>query len=229
MFDMVFSDGIKRGMAFDGYPYHRANGVFMTRGGSMISKRDWKKLKKRLARDEELGPKHDLVRQKDMRERGESFDEEDERGEEAGVEALRRYLTEHTGLSAESIEAACWLAAKERGEVADALPIAGPKHAALPRGGNSTIKATREPNEKVFKIGEDHAASFARRYPDAVKVEIGVGYSQFDPPIERRTDRSPRLALDAASAKAGKRLRKKLGLDKHFGKIGVGEWLPRVR
>ena len=48
MFDMVFPDGIKRGMAFDG---HAKNGAYVTRGGSMISKRDWSRLKQLAADD----------------------------------------------------------------------------------------------------------------------------------------------------------------------------------
>jgi hypothetical protein len=54
MFEMTFSDGKRRGMAFDG---HDAHGVFMTRGGSMITKRDWPKVKRTLAVDDnELTP-----------------------------------------------------------------------------------------------------------------------------------------------------------------------------
>jgi hypothetical protein len=51
MFEMVFPDGKRRGMAFDGHDH----GVFMTKGGSMITKKDWPKMKRTLAyNDNEL-------------------------------------------------------------------------------------------------------------------------------------------------------------------------------
>jgi hypothetical protein len=49
MFEMTFGDGRRRGMAFDG---HDAHGVFMTKGGSMITKRDWPKMKRTLTFDD---------------------------------------------------------------------------------------------------------------------------------------------------------------------------------
>jgi hypothetical protein len=53
MFEMTFGDGRRRGMAFDG---HDAHGVFMTKGGSMITKRDWPKMKRTLTFDELVSP-----------------------------------------------------------------------------------------------------------------------------------------------------------------------------
>jgi hypothetical protein len=49
MFEMAFADGITRGMAFDGH----SPGVFVTRNSSMISSKDWPRMRMALD-DEEL-------------------------------------------------------------------------------------------------------------------------------------------------------------------------------
>lgn len=53
MFEMTFPDGIRRGMAHDS-PAHARNGVFMTPNGSMITRKDWGPMKRKLAYDVDL-------------------------------------------------------------------------------------------------------------------------------------------------------------------------------
>lgn len=51
-----FEIGGGRGMAFDS-PSHARNGVFMTPNGSMITRKDWGQMKRKIAYDEASGPK----------------------------------------------------------------------------------------------------------------------------------------------------------------------------
>jgi hypothetical protein len=44
MFEMTFADGKRRGMAFDSFS-HAKNGSYLTKGGSMISRKDWPRFK----------------------------------------------------------------------------------------------------------------------------------------------------------------------------------------
>jgi hypothetical protein len=228
MFEMqhVCADGVTRtlGMAFDGDPYHRGNGVFMTKSGSMISKRDWPKLKR--AMDERIKPFNgDLIRMKDTPE---AFDDEGP----PGTKALRRYLHENTGLSWDVIEEACELcelAAKERGEVADALPVAGARHALSPRGAGTLIKKVRELGQKPGLPAEDHATRFAKRYPEAERVAGSLGSgsygrSQFaDPGPLTAADRK-KLAYDRAGGR-GRGILKDLGIN--IDRVEVGDWPQR--
>jgi hypothetical protein len=225
MFDMHYrtADGrvVKGGMAFDAADHPR---VLMTRSGSALTARDWAKLKPKarraLAGDEELGPKHDLVRKKNMAERGESFDEGDV---EHRLAIVRDYLRSK-GLDEESIEAAIEHARRDlAGRVeGDALPVAGKEHALAPRSAGTLVKKMRAPGEQVFDPSASDSASFLRKYPDAARIGFSYGSSQFDPPPPRVT----RLAADAAdpSARPKKRLRK---LFPDLDRIGVGPFPKR--
>jgi hypothetical protein len=140
MFDMVFSDGIKRGMAFDG---HVKNGAYVTRGGSMISRQDWSRLKQLAADDlpESVRAPH-VPSASDAEHR---------------INMLRHYLRGR-GLDEESCDQACELARREmtleeEEPVEDELPIAGARHALF--AGES-----REPGERSFRAsGRSEAKS----------------------------------------------------------------------
>ncbi len=181
MFEMqhVCADGVTRtlGMALDG---HSDRPVFVTRSGSQVTAKDWKKLgrgaRRRMAADtgREVKPfDGDLVR---MRDTPEAFDAEQ-------LDLLRHYLRGR-GLTDADVEEALACARRDLAgkEAKDALPVAGAAHAALPRGGNSVIKKTREPGEKIGIPAEDHAADFARLFPEVARVGHTFGTGQFDPP-----------------------------------------------
>lgn len=228
MFDMVFPDGIKRGMAFDG---HAKNGAYVTRGGSVISKRDWSRLKQLAADDLPESVRAPRVPS--------ASDEVEHR-----VGMLKHILRGY-GLDDELCDEACEIARKElAGEpVEDELPTSGPGGAR-----NLSNSQSREPGEKVFKShgrfearpplgttssGEKGRSPLAeseyRSSPasDAMRVRIGVpGNSQFDGQHDRRSKRERRLAVDARSDAAGESLLRMFGPDGP-ARVGVGEWPKR--
>jgi hypothetical protein len=235
MFEMVFPDGIKRGMAFDG---HAKNGAYVTRGGSMISKRDWSRLKQLAADDLPESVRAPRVPS--------ASDEVEHR-----VGMLRHILRGY-GLDDESCDEACEIARRElAGEpVEDALPVAGPAG----MGGRMSDQ-TREGGEKHFRspghfesrpplgttsssekrsmVGEAEYRSspasdeaFFAAFPDARRIQTGTpGSTQFDGADDRRTRRERRLAADAALDGAADGLAEMFpGIEN----IGVGDF-PRRR
>jgi hypothetical protein len=242
VFEMTYRtlDGriVRGGMAHDAKD-HPA--VFVTPGGSTITKRDWPRFKGAL--DKAIKPFNgDLVRMKDHPE---AFDNEDD--EERGVEALRRWLRAHTGLAESVISEACDLAASEMepsGE--DYIPASGLKSAGgmggrlsnarsrlgegsrAPLGTLSTENRSRSPlGTAEFRSSLASDASFDQRYP-GVRERLGRpvhGTSQYDPP-PARSKRERKLAADASADGAGDRLTGKFGA--HFAEVGVGPWPKRL-
>jgi hypothetical protein len=226
MFDVTFPDGIRRGMAFDS-PTHPK--VFVTKNGSTISKKDWKRLKLLAADD-----LPDSIRAPHLPTASDA---------EHRVEMLRHYLRGR-GLDEESCDQACELARREMEEeepVEDELVHAGPGA----MGGRLNPATRREPDEKLFKspaqfsertplgttAGENRGSSVLsqveyRSSPasDAMRVKIGTpGNSQFDP-APPLTAKDRRMAEDAAA-------RPRKGLRKMFPgieDIGIGDF-PRRR
>jgi hypothetical protein len=218
MFEMTFSDGIKRGMAFDGHAKHP---VFVTKGNSMISKKDWPRLRhafdalpeslstSHLPPSTEKGPWHDTVRRKEFLRDGASpppHASDDEDGEEVGVEAMRKYLRENTGLSEDAISEACEIAAREHGEPAeDYLPASGLKSAG---GAGGRLSGARS------RLGEgSRPASDGFEFP---KENLAPHY---EPPARNR-----RIAADHAGGEA--RLLRMFGPDGP-ARVEVGEWPKR--
>jgi len=131
MFELKFSDGITRGMAHDAWDHPR---VFVTRNGSHLTAKDWKKMK-RLAFD-------DLPESIRVPRTPSASDEVEHR-----VGMLRHTLRGY-GLDDESCDEACEIARKElAGEpVEDELPVAGPAGM-----GGRMSNQTREGGEKHFR------------------------------------------------------------------------------
>jgi hypothetical protein len=138
----------------------------------------------------------------------EGFDEDDG----PGVEALRRYLRENTGLSEDVIDAACEIAAREaEPEAKDKLPVSGPRHALF-------AKESREPGEKAFRDPDN----FSGKYPEAAKVK-----SYYEPPESERplTARDRQLARDSVpGSEASRRFE---AMFPEPARIGIGPWPPR--
>ena len=232
VFDMTFSDGIRRGMAHDS-PNHPK--IYVTRNGSHIDLRDWakfgRKAKARLAGDD-LPPSPHAPIASDA---------------ESRIAMLRHYLRGR-GMDEESIEQACDICKTELegGEVEDELPTAGPGGAR-----NLANSQSREGGEKVFKstghfekrpllgttasnrersvIGEvEYRSSPAsdRSLLDELgvtRIKVGVpGSSQFDP-APPLTAKGRQLAEDAA-ARPRKSLRK---MFPDLERIGIGDFPKR--
>jgi hypothetical protein len=203
MFEMMFSDGISRGMAHDAADHPR---VCITKNGSALTARDWAKLKpstrRRLVGD-------------DLPEsvRAPTSDEGD------GLDDFRQHLRS-SGLDESSIEEACEMVRRERGEQAepearDRLPVSGPGGLGGYRSGQS-----RQPGEKIFR------SDFAERFPEAQRIGTATpGRSQFDGAHDRRTTRDRQIAADAMAPAAGARLLKKFpGIEN----VEIGDF-PRRR
>jgi hypothetical protein len=205
---------VKGGMAFDS-PTHPK--VFVTKNGSTISKKDWKRLK-RLAADDlpeslstahlppstEKGPWADEATRRAMRG--------DENDEERGVEALRRWLHANSGLSADVIDEACAIAAKEHGEPAeDYLPASGLRSSG---GIGGRLSGARS------RLGEG-SASDGFEFPKENLMPV------YEPPESERplTRADRRQARDLAMDEAD-RLARMFG--EHFASIGIGNF-PRRR
>jgi hypothetical protein len=208
MFDLMFADGVRRGMAFDSPSHPR---IFVTKSGSSLTAADWARLKpgaRRKLVGDDLPPSP----------RTPGLPTSDELDDEGRMAALHRYLSDK-GLTMDDIAEACRLAREGRGgETDDELPVSGARHAALPRGGSSVIKEHREPGGKIYAT--DKRPSRLEEL-GVMRVQTGVpGRSQFDPPSDRRSEG---LAFDSKSARKG--FREKFG--KHFTQIGVGEWPQR--
>jgi hypothetical protein len=214
MFEMMFSDGISRGMAHDAADHPR---VCVTKSGSSLTAKDWVKLKpstrRRLVGDD-LPPSPRVPETP-------TSDEVDD------LDAFREHLRSR-GLDEESIKQACDLVHWQRGRlVKDQLPVAGPGGLGGYRSGLS-----RQPGEKVFPYATDIGtvrpralARFAEMFPDAARLQTGGGYSQFDADHARLTERRP-LAADAAPARSKKELKKLFG--KGLTRVGIGPFPPRV-
>jgi hypothetical protein len=165
-------------MALDG---HADRPVFVTRNGSHIVGKDWKKMK-RLATDELPPSPHapaasDAEQHSELRGylRGKGFDEE---SAEEACAVWRSDMARRRELAGEPVE--------------DALPVSGPRHRLLAR-------ETREPNEKVFEQqsrAADAVENFLCRFPDARRVGPGT-------PAERPlTAKDRQLAADRAAGEA---------------------------
>jgi hypothetical protein len=233
MFDLMFPDGVRRGMAFDAVSHPR---VFVTKNGSALTAADWAKLKLKARRALAFDDLPESVRAPHAPAASDA---------EHRVEMLRHYLRGR-GLDEESIEEACEHARRdmaEVGEVEDELPVSGPAGA-----GGKLSKQSREPDEKVFRspghferrsplgtlsshekrslLGEAEYRSspasdgFERMFPEAARIKA------FPEPHQWREERQARdrrrLAGDAAAA------------DESFFKmfpdarrIGVGDWPSR--
>jgi hypothetical protein len=240
MFEMTFPDGIRRGMAHDAKDHPR---VYVTKGNSIISQRDWKRFKS-LASDNPFGPEHDLVRQKDgtddlpdsvrapdlpTSDAARRNGHDDSEGDLAAfVEFLRG-----RGLDESSIREALEIVRGEMEPAEDALPVAGAAHAALPREENdvSVIKKDRQPGGKFMPTAAD-SARFEKMFPEAERLLPSL----YEPPHwrEEQARDQQRLAYDAASGskaerkaerKAEKRLTKMFpGIEN----VGVGDpWRSR--
>lgn len=185
MFEMTFPDGIKRGMAFDG-PTHSK--VYMTKNGSAIVRKDWKKLK-RLAAD-------DLPESIRVPRTPTASDAEHR------IDMLRHVLRGY-GLDDDSIDEACEICRRElAGEVSDdELPTSGPggarnlSNSQTREGGEEFFKSpgrfesrpplgTKVSSEKRSVVGEAEYRSSPAS--DAMRVKIGVpGNGQFDSADDR--------------------------------------------
>ena len=233
MFDVTFPDGIRRGMAFDS-PTHPK--VFVTKNGSTISKKDWKRLKLLAADD-----LPDSIRAPHVPT---ASDEVEHR-----VGMLRHTLRGY-GLDDDSIDEACEICRRElAGEpVEDELPTSGPggarnlsnsqsreggeKHfrspgrfeSRPPLGTTSSSKERSMLGEATYRASPASDASLKSDRPWA-RVGIGYGSSQFDPanPPPPRSKRATRQAYDGADGKAREHLEDLLG----FKLPEVGPWPSR--
>jgi hypothetical protein len=177
----------------------------------------------------EFGPEHDSVRKHTLG---------DENDEERGVEALRRWLFEHTGLSENAIDEACEIAAKEHGEPAeDYLPASGLRSAGGMGGRLSNARSrlgeglrpplgTKSSSEERSMLGEATYRSSPASDGFAFPKENLMPH--YEPPeSERRSSaRARRLAADAVSDAAGESLLRLFGPDGP-ARIGIGEWPKR--
>jgi hypothetical protein len=239
MFEMTFSDGIKRGMAFDSAAHPQ---IYITPAGSHITQKDWAKMKRRLALDKAIKPfDGDLVRQKDHPE---AFDDDDGEVRPPDIKALRKYLHENTGLSWDVIEEACTLCELQHGEPAeDYLPASGLRSAGgmggrlsgersrLGEGPRPALgtKSAEKRGSSVLSEQEyrsspaSDSASFFAMFPDASRIGTTYGSSQFDP-APPLTAKARKIAADHADGET--HLLEMFGPDGP-ARVGVGEWPKR--
>jgi hypothetical protein len=238
MFDITFPDGIRRGMAFDS-PTHPK--VFVTKNGSAIVRKDWKKLKQ-LAVD-------DLPESIRVPRTPSASDDAEHR-----IGMLRHTLRGY-GLADDSIDEACEICRRElAGEVTDdELPTSGPGGAR-----NAANSRSREPDEKAFRspgrfesrsplgttssskersmLGEAtyraspaSDASFLEEFPEAARIKAFPEPPEDSRPLTRAERRHAyALAMDAADGTAEARLLEMFGPDGP-ARIKIGDFPRRGR
>jgi hypothetical protein len=221
---------VRGGMAFDSVS-HAKNGCYLTPNGSMVTRKDWQKMKRNLALD-------DLPRSPRAPHAPTASDAEHR------IDMVRHFLRGR-GLDEESIEEACAICKRELEEeepVEDELP----ENALYGGMGGALTGRSREPDGKRPPLGTksgekrgssvlseqefrsspaSDSASFFAMFPDAARIGHTFGSPQFDPanPPPPMSKRTMRQSYDGADGKARAHLEDMLG----FELPEVGPWPKR--